>query len=182
VFTSSTGVYAQCHGEWIDETSPVEPNTFAGRRLLEGEQLLHASPFAATVVRLAGLYGPGRTRLIDQVRQGTAVCPAGEPVYLNLIHRDDAVGALYRLMRLAHTAPLYLGVDHHPADQGSLLRWLAAYLQVPSPPLEAIPNSIKAQRRSNKRCRNTRLVAAGYAFRYPSFRQGYTAILTAAEA
>lgn len=179
--TSSTGVYAQCHGEWVDEASPTEPTHFSGRRLLEGEHLLQASPFAATVVRLAGIYGPGRTRLIDSVRQGTAVAPAGAPVYVNLIHRDDCVGALYRLMRLASPAPLYLGVDHHPVDKGMLLRWLAARLGVPSPQLEAAPDAMRQQARSNKRCRNARLVAAGYAFRYRSFRAGYGALLTPAE-
>ncbi len=176
-FTSSTGVYAQCHGEWVDESWPAEPTHFSGRRLLEGEQLLRESPFAATVVRLAGIYGPGRTRVLDSVRQGTAICPAGESVYVNLIHRDDCVGALYRLMRLAYPAPLYLGVDHHPTDQGALLRWVAAQLGVPPPPLEAVPETIKQQRRSNKRCRNGRLVAAGYALRYRSFRSGYAALL-----
>jgi nucleoside-diphosphate-sugar epimerase len=178
-FTSSTGVYAQQHGEWVDESWPTEPSNFSGQCLLAGEQLLHASPFEATVVRLAGIYGPGRTRLIDNVRQGTAVCPAGDGVYLNLIHLDDCVGALYRLLRLAYPAPLYLAVDHHPTDQGTLLRWVASQLGIPPPPLEAVPGHIQRQRRSNKRCRNTRLVAAGYAFRYPSFRSGYTALLTA---
>jgi len=178
-FTSSTGVYAQCHGEWVDETWPAEPTHFSGIRLLEGEALLRESPFPATVVRLAGIYGPGRTRLIDSVRQGTAICPAGEPIYMNLMHRDDCVGALYHLMRFAYPASLYLGVDHHPVDRGTLLRWLAARLAVPSPPLETVAEALRQGRRSNKRCRNDRLIAAGYAFRYPSFRTGYAALLAA---
>ena len=178
-FTSSTGVYAQCHGEWVDETWPAEPTHFSGIRLLEGEALLRESPFPATVVRLAGIYGPGRTRLIDSVRQGTAICPAGEPIYMNLMHRDDCVGALYHLMRFAYPASLYLGVDHQPVDRGTLLRWLAARLAVPSPPLETVAEALRQGRRSNKRCRNDRLIAAGYAFRYPSFRTGYAALLAA---
>lgn len=175
--TSSTGVYAQTHGEWVDETSPTEPTHFSGTCLLAGERLLHASPFEATVLRLAGIYGPGRTRLIDSVRQGTAVTPTGENVYLNLIHRDDCVGALYRLMRLAYPAPVYLGVDHYPVEQGALLRWVAAQLGVAPPPFETTPGSLRQARRSNKRCRNHRLVAAGYALRHRSFRSGYTALL-----
>ena len=178
-FTSSTGVYAQCHGEWVDETWPAEPTHFSGIRLLEGEALLRESPFPATVVRLAGIYGPGRSRLIDSVRQGTALCPAGEPIYMNLIHRDDCVGVLYHLMCLASPAPLYLGVDHHPVDRGTLLRWLAAKLEVPSPPLEAVADAMRQGLRSNKRCRNDPLIAAGYAFHYRSFRTGYAALLTA---
>ena len=59
-FTSSTGVYAQTHGEWVDEDSPTEPVRYAGKRLLEGERLLLSGPFPATIVRLAGIYGPGR--------------------------------------------------------------------------------------------------------------------------
>ncbi len=177
VVTSSTGVYAQRHGEWVDEASPTEPTDFVGMRLLEGERLLDDSPFDTTVVRLAGIYGPGRTRLIDSVRQGTAVAPAGEPVYINLIHRDDCTGVLARLMRLAYPAPLYLGVDHTPTDRGLLLRWLAAQLGVPSPALETVPDAMRQSMRSNKRCRNTRIVAAGYAFRYRSFRAGYAALL-----
>src|SRR5262249_13564785 len=178
-FTSSTGVYAQCHGEWVDESWPAEPTHFSGIRLLESEGLLQESPFPTTVVRLAGIYGPGRSRLIDSVRQGTALCPAGEPIYMNLIHRDDCVSALYHLMRLADSAPLYLGVDHHPVDQATLLRWLADKLQVPSPPLEAVSDAMRQHRRSNKRCHNGRLVAAGYAFRYRSYRTGYAALLAA---
>lgn len=178
-FTSSTGVYAQCRGEWVDELSSTEPTHFSGLRLLEGEALLRESPFPATVVRLAGIYGPGRTRLIDSVRQGTARCPAGEAIYLNLIHRDDCVGALYYLMRSDSAAPLYLGVDHHPVDKGTLLRWLAARLEVPSPPLETVSEALRQRLRSNKRCHNGRLIAAGYAFRYRSFRTGYAALLAA---
>lgn len=177
--TSSTGVYGQGHGEWVDESCAAEPTHFSGIRLLEGEALWRESPFPATVVRLAGIYGPGRSRLINSVRQGTAACPAGEPIYMNLIHRDDCVGALYRLMRLAYPAPLYLGVDHHPVEKGTLLRWLAARLEVPSPPLETESDAMRQRLRSNKRCRNGRLVAAGYALRYRSFRTGYAAVLAA---
>jgi len=177
--TSSTGVYAQCHGEWVDETWPTEPTHFSGLRLLEGEQLLREGPFPATVVRLAGIYGPGRSHLIDSVRQGTAVCPAGEPIYVNLMHRDDGVGALYHLMRLASPAPLYLGVDHYPVDRGMLLRWLAVQLGVPSPALEEVPGIMRRQVRSNKRCCNDRLLAAGYVFRYRTFHSGYATVLAA---
>lgn len=177
LLTSSTGVYAQQRGEWVDETDATEPTHFVGARLLEGERLLRDSPFASIVVRLAGIYGPGRTRLLDSVRNATAVAPAGEPLYVNLIHRDDCVGALYHLMRLARPEPLYLGVDHAPTDRGVLLQWLAAQLGLPAPPLEAVPDGLRQNLRSNKRCRNTRLVAAGYAFRYRSFRAGYSALL-----
>src|SRR4030095_5511209 len=88
-FTSSTAVYAQTGGEWVDETSETLPREFSGQRLLEGEGWLLRSPVSAPVVRRGGTYGPGRTRLIDQVRRGDSVCQTVEPRYTNRIHRDD---------------------------------------------------------------------------------------------
>lgn len=177
-FTSSTGVYAQSHGEWVDEDSPTEPVRYSGQRLLEGERLLLDSTFPATVVRLAGIYGPGRTRLIDGVRRGTAVYTETSPLYMNLIHRDDCVGVLRYLMRLRWPESLYIGVDHRPVERGTLLRWLAGQLGVAAPP-SAAPEAmgLGTHRSGNKRCRNARLLAAGYTFRYPTYHAGYGMIL-----
>ena len=175
-FTSSTAVYAQTSGEWVDETSETLPAEFSGRRLLEGEELLFRGPFAATVVRMAGIYGSGRTRLIDQVRHGEAVCDTTEPRYTNRIHRDDCVGVLQHLMRLSSLETLYLGTDGEPADQAEVLRWLAKRLGAPPSRLEpGMPTGRESK--SNKRCRNSRLLQSGYSFRYRTFREGYDAIL-----
>lgn len=176
-FTSSTAVYAQVSGEWVDEMSPAQSEHFSGRRLLEGEQLLLGSRFPATVLRLGGIYGPGRARLIESVRQGLAAYPEGPPVYANRIHRDDCVGSLCHLMTLPQPAHLYLGVDHHPADQCAVLRWLAAQLSVPPPRTEGVSGFQERSQRSNKRCSNARLVASGHVFRFPTFREGYRALL-----
>ena len=178
-FTSSTGVYAQASGAWVDETSPTEPAEFSGIRVLEGERLLIENPFPATVLRLGGIYGPGRTRLIERVRQGLAVCQDGPPLYTNRIHRDDCAGALRHLMTLAEPASLYLGVDHEPAEQCEVLQWLAARLGVSPPGVEPPSGSEVRRHQSNKRCSNAKLVASGYVFRYSSFRDGYMALLDA---
>ena len=177
LFTSSTGVYAQSSGEWVDETSPTQPADFSGIRLLEGERLLLGSQFPATVLRLGGIYGPGRARLIESVCKGLAVCTEGLPVYTNRIHRDDCAGALRHLMNLPQPDRLYVGVDQEPAEQSIVLRWLATQLGVPPP--QAGPFSEPQTRRhhSNKRCVSARLVASGYVFRYPTFRDGYAALL-----
>jgi hypothetical protein len=82
-------------------------------------------------------------------------------------------------MLLPQPDPLYLGVDHEPADQCTLLRWLAAQLGAPPPRLEAVPASDTRRHRTNKRCCNAKLVASGYVFRYPTFRDGYAALLAA---
>ena len=186
IFTSSTGVYAQSGGEWVDEASPTEPVSFAGQRMLEAERVLLSSAFPATIVRLGGIYGSGRTRLIRQVRQGGAVCSDGPPVYTNRIHRDDCANVVCHLLSLSQPDSLYLGVDHDPADQAEVFRWLAARLGVPLQRVE--PASYRAPhahdgraKRSNKRCRNTKLLESGYVFQYPSFREGYAAILAEEE-
>lgn len=175
VFTSSTGVYAQCSGEWVDEDSPAEPSHFGGQQLLAGERLFLDSAFPATVLRLAGIYGPGRTRLIDDLRRGGVTYQETPPSYLNLIHRDDCVGALRHLATLARPASLYVGVDYQPVDRGTLLRWLSGVLNTQPPRMVADTGG----RRSNKRCRNARLVASGYPFQYPTFKHGYSAIVDA---
>jgi nucleoside-diphosphate-sugar epimerase len=173
LYTSSTGVYAQSAGEWVDEDSAAEPGHFSGRRLLEGEHLLLRSRFPATVVRLAGIYGPGRARLVERVRQGEAVIPGGAPVYANRIHRDDCAFVLRHLMALDDAAPLYAAADDEPADLASVLRWIAQRLGVPPPRVEVVETSARYGRTSNKRVRNGRLLASGYRFRYPTFREGY---------
>jgi nucleoside-diphosphate-sugar epimerase len=173
LYTSSTGVYTQSAGEWVDEESAAEPEHFSGRRLLEGEHLLLRSRFPATVVRLAGIYGPGRSRLVERVRQVEAVIPGDGPVYANRIHRDDCAGVLRHLMALESPAPLYAAADHEPADLATVLRWIAQRLRVPPPRVEAAETGARYGRTSNKRVRNGRLLASGYLFRYPTFREGY---------
>jgi nucleoside-diphosphate-sugar epimerase len=177
VFVSSTGVYGQTRGEWVDETSPTEPTHFSGRRLLEAEALLRASAHPSVVLRLGGIYGPRRTRLIEDVRQGRAAIARGGPHYTNRIHRDDCVGALDHLIELADPAPCYLGVDSDPEEEAVVLRWLAGVLGA-SPPREASRDEPRGARRSgSKRCRNALLVSSGYSFKYPSYREGYIAVL-----
>ena len=178
-FTSSTAVYGQSGGEWVDEDSPAAASHFRGRLLRAGEQLLLQGPIAGTVLRVGGIYGPGRHRLIDSVRRGEACCYEGPPRYLNHIHRDDCAGALAHLMGLDNPRPLYLLVDHEPAEQCQVLGWIADRLDVPAPPL--MPSEGRSPARGNKRCRNTRLVGSGYTFRYASFREGYEALLAGTE-
>lgn len=180
VFTSSTGVYAQDDGGWVDEDSPTEPSRFSGRLLLEGERVARHGPIEATVLRLGGIYGPGRTWLIDRVRSGEARLLAGPPRYTNRIHRDDAAGALAHLLELGRPETVYLGVDGEPGEHNAVIRFIARELGVPEPP-PASGSAMPPGRSGNKRCRNDRLVGSGYVFRYPSFRDGYRELLRLAE-
>ncbi len=176
-FTSSTSVYAQQRGEWVDEGSRTRPKHFAGEILLLAERLLHASAFDATVVRLGGIYGPGRTGLLQRVARGEVPVHPDSRRYSNRIHRDDAAGALRHLMfgLPDGTAPhdLYLGVDSEPADQAEVVRFMATALGVPPPPESAGEHGESPRRPGSKRCRNDRLRAEGYALLFPSFRDGY---------
>lgn len=177
LFVSSTAVYGDAGGGWVDENTSPRPGGFSGRVLLEAEQLLQAAfsgtATTATSLRLGGIYGPGRTRLIDQVRGGTAVVPE-DARYTNRIHRDDAAAAIVHLATVPpEPAPVYVGVDNDPADLGTVLRFLAAELGLAEPPVgDAGP-----ARGGNKRCRNDLLRSTGFEFAFPSFREGYRDIL-----
>jgi nucleoside-diphosphate-sugar epimerase len=174
-FTSSTGVYAQDDGSAVDESSPTEPTGFRGTLMLEAERVLAASALPYTVLRLGGIYGPGRTRMIESVRSGRATRRPGRH-FGNRIHRDDAAGALAHLVTQAlhgvAVPPLLIGVDHEPADEAEVLGWIATQIDVAPPPVgEGEPVT------TGKRCANARLLASGYRFAYPTFREGYGAEL-----
>ena len=184
LFVSSTAVYGDAGGDWIDETTTPEPGGFSGRIIREAEDLLvsrlDGTGITPVVLRLGGIYGPGRTRLIDQVRGGSAVIPA-EPRFTNRIHRDDAAAAIVHLCTMDPVpAPVYLGVDNEPAEMGEVLRFLAAELGLPQPPSGASEGggqSGEPSRGGNKRCSNALLRSTGFEFTYPSFREGYRDIL-----
>ncbi|TDT76159.1 nucleoside-diphosphate-sugar epimerase [Arthrobacter sp. AG258] len=176
LFVSSTAVYGDAAGGWVDEATEPNPGGFSGKVLLEAEELLHgrlSGRSATTALRLGGIYGPGRTRLIDQVRSGSAVIP-DDVRYTNRIHRDDAAAAIVHLATMADVpAPVYVGVDDEPADLGAVLRFLASELGLPEPQAgDAGP-----ARGGNKRCRNDLLRSTGFNFTFPTFREGYRDVI-----
>jgi nucleoside-diphosphate-sugar epimerase len=177
LFISSTAVYGDAGGGWVDEDTAAVPGGFSGRILLEAEELLHArfdgARTTATSLRLGGIYGPGRTRLINQVRSGSGVIPK-DLRYTNRIHRDDAAAAIVHLATMpADPAPVYVGVDDDPADLGTVFRFLAAAMDLAEPPV----GNAGPARGGNKRCRNQLLRSTGFEFNFPSFREGYQDIL-----
>lgn len=176
VLISSTAVYGQLNGEWVDEDSPTEPNSFSGRRMLESEQLALSSGIPSTILRFGGIYGPGRERMLTKVRNGEP-CPATPPLYTNRIHRDDCVQALLHVADEQVPPGLYLATDDAPCTQCELMDWLAGQLGLPRPPRTAAAPG--GRRGSNKRCRNDKLKAAGFRLRYPSYREGYGALIAA---
>ena len=179
LLSSSTAVYHQCNGEWVDEDSPTEPHGFSGRILLQAEALLRErAAHRATVLRFGGIYGPGRERLLREVAAGIGC--AREPVrYTNRIHREDCAGILQflvgRLLRGQALAPLYLGVDSEPAPMWEVRHWIAAELGVVLD--DAAGGAQGGRAPGSKRCSNRRLLEAGYALRYPDFRAGYAPLI-----
>ncbi|MFA9424932.1 SDR family oxidoreductase [Natronorubrum sp. A-ect3] len=181
VYTSSTGVLGDHDGDWVDEETPLEPTTEKTEVLAEAEQVARELPpeygFDGTVARYAGLYGPGRYRL-ERYLEG----PVTEG-YLNMVHRDDAAGAVRYLLEedLARGEVVQV-VDDEPVDKWTFADWLAAACDVDQPPkrtkadrLEDTDLSDAARRRilTSKRCSNEKLRELGYTFAYPTYREGY---------
>jgi nucleoside-diphosphate-sugar epimerase len=176
LFVSSSSVYGQQSGEWVDETSPAEAAGFSGRIMREAEQVALHSGLPASIVRLTGIYGPGRSDLMNRVRQGYSVA-IDPPLYGNRIHADDAAGLLAFLLMIdargAAVDDCYIGVDDVPAPLAEVVDWMRKRLGVTQWSEE---NSVR--RAGSKRCSNARAKALGWAPRYPSYIDGYEAMLT----
>jgi len=185
VMASSTSVYGQRRGEHIDEDSPTHPTQFRGETLLASEGLVAASEIPSVVVRLGGIYGPGRTSLIDRAREGRLRLRPIEH-FTNRIHRDDAAGLIRHLLFHPNPESVYLGVDDQSAEEAEVFGWLAKELGVPPPAEQAEQEEGGAADRrravGSKRCTNQRARESGYRFRYPSFREGYGELIRALQA
>ncbi|NVK36531.1 MAG: SDR family oxidoreductase [Gammaproteobacteria bacterium] len=177
IFVSSTSVYPQHDGSWVDESTPAEPTAFAGRKMLEAEDKLAQSDFPHTSVRFSGIYGPGRTRLINQAKSGSH-CDPEPDMWTNRIHRDDCIGVLAFLieqdMAGKKVEELYIGTDPSPTTLFEILEWLKDRIGDVEPDHD-VP---EASRRGNKRLSCQRLLDAGYTFKYDHYQKGYDEILT----
>ena len=181
VYTSSTGVYGDHDGAFVDEDTPIDPKTEKTEVLADAERIARETAADAgidgTVARFAGLYGPDRYRL-DRYLTG----PVTEG-YLNMVHRDDAAGAVAFCLDLGVArGETVLVVDDEPVDKWAFADWLAAECGVEPPPKRTIEErladpdlSTAARRRiqTSKRCANDRLRESGYEFAYPTYREGY---------
>ena len=167
---SSTAVYDIDDGSQVDEDTPASPGTPTSTMLIEAENVLRSALDHVVVLRLGGIYGPGRGRMIDQARSGFAGPPGSH--FTNRIHRDDAAAAIVHLTTIDAPEQLYLGVDNDPADREDVLQFLAAELGVDRP-----ASSPTSDPTTGKQCANSRLRASGFDFDYPTFREGYRAVL-----
>lgn len=182
VYTSSTSVYAQIGGEWVDEESAAEPVEETGRILRETEEVVRQR--GGLVARLAGIYGPGRSALLRKFLSGEARIEAGGNRYLNQAHRDDIAAALFLLAKLSSEKRLPRSqivnvADDQPIKQREGYEWLAEKLNRPLPRLADQPGGRK-RGASNKRVSNKRLRALGWQPKFPTFQIGMeTSVLPA---
>ncbi|MFC7057682.1 SDR family oxidoreductase [Halovenus salina] len=185
IYTSSTGVYGDHSGDWVDEATPIDPETERQQTLADAEAVARerADDIATTVVRFAGLYGPDRYRL-ERYLDG----PVTEGI-LNLTHREDAAGALaFVLGEEVARNEVLLAVDDEPVSKWELADWLAESCGESVPPKqtkaerladESLSTGARQRIEADKRCQNEKLRSLGYDLQYPTFREGYQAAVDA---
>ena len=174
LFVSSTAVYGDHGAQWIDEDTPTAPKSFNGRVLLETEQWLHSqsAQFETLSLRLSGIYGPGRSYLLDRLRAGQATAPAAESHWVNRIHIEDAAAAVLHLLNLPNPQPVYLVTDSTPLPMRVLYDALAKLVGGAVPLEGAAPASVGSKRLSNARLRDS-----GFNFKWPDSRDGHAALI-----
>lgn len=170
LFVSSTAVYGQDDGSWVDEESATEPGGFNGAVLLEAEAVARASGWTACALRLGGIYGPGRTWLIRRALSDEATCQGDPPRWTNRIHIDDAARMAAHLLSRQDLPAVVNGVDPAPTPECEVLGWIAERLGRPAP--RRVSGAGAA-----KRVRCGVLGPDEFRFLYPSFREGYAALL-----
>jgi len=180
VNTSSTSVYGQNDGSVVVETDPISPPTETSQVLVATENLLLAAAmhikFPTVILRLAGIYGPGRGHWFKQFLRDEAQLEADGSRFLNMIHRDDVVGAIIATLQGGAPVPsVFNVVDDEPVTQRDFFAWLAGQLGKPMPPSVSADTEANRKRGvTNKRVSNQRLKKMlGYQFKYPTFREGY---------
>jgi nucleoside-diphosphate-sugar epimerase len=191
IYISTTGVYGDASGNWVDEDTPPDPQRDGGWASLAAERELAESPFAerGIILRLAGIYGPGRIPFLDQLRSGEPI-PAPNEGYLNVIHADDASAVIVAAAQLGRKhatgadSRMFCASDGHPVVRGDYYREVARLIGAP-PPTFVTPdlNSPRAARaEANRRVKNSRMLdELGVQLAYPDFRAGLAAILGGCE-
>jgi nucleoside-diphosphate-sugar epimerase len=178
LFISSTAVYGEHGDDWVDEDTPVNPKNFNGRVLLECEQWLkefgrqHA--LTTLSLRLSGIYGPGRTTLLEKLKLGQVGAPSSTAHWANRIHIEDAAAAIVHLMEFENPQSTYLISDSTPLPMRTLYEALAQLVGGPVPPDSASPTFVGSKRLSNARIRET-----GFVFQWPDSRDGYRDMIQA---
>lgn len=184
IYVSTTGVYGDAAGAWVDEQTPPNPRRDGGRAALAAEQFLANHPLGArsVILRLAGLYGPDRVPFLELLRAGEPI-PAARHGHLNLMHVDDAaavVVAADRLVPFQDGPRVYCVSDGHPVERGEYFREVAR--QIGAPPVRFTAPAVDSPRarraEADRRVRNERVLSdLNVQLVYPDYRDGLAAVL-----
>jgi nucleoside-diphosphate-sugar epimerase len=168
IFTSSTSVYPQRDGSSVTEDSPAEPVFENAQVLRQAEKII--LDHDGIVLRVAGIYGPGRSFLLRSLMNGTSVI---SDRFVNQVHRDDVASAISFLARSRAVDPprVFNVVDDTPPRRAEILDWLSARLGLPLTSSSATAEPKRG--RSNKRVSNAKLRGLGWVPAYPSYREGF---------
>jgi len=171
---SSTAVYGESDGGIVDETTDPRPTGFNGKVLLEMEQVAASCTDSLVVLRLSGIYGPGRERLIRIAASEGLEIQQTPPYFTNRIHRDDAAAVLKHLLQIDDPQALYVGTDDLPAPRYEVVEWLAREQGADAPKARIDEGASKGKRVNNQRLRDS-----GFKLSYPDYRAGYGAVIAA---
>lgn len=187
IYVSSTSVYGQSSGEWVDETSVCQPTQSGGQLNLAAEQHVkeHFSAQSTStfnIMRLAGIYGPGRLlSRVESLRSGSPIMGRSDS-WLNLIHVDDAVTAVQAVALNGHRDAIYNVVDDRPIRRGEYFEMLAKLIGAPTPTFDPNQPGVRGSGGLNKRCANQRIRSAlGWSPVYSSIDTGLPAAVRAAD-
>jgi nucleoside-diphosphate-sugar epimerase len=172
LLVSSTAVYGEDNGAVVTEETEPNPTGFNGKILLEMEQLARSCTENLVVVRISGIYGPGRDRLIRLAASDSLELQRFPPEFTNRIHRDDAAAVLRHLLEIEAPDALYLATDNLPASRFEVVAWLASMQGHVEPQGLAVENAGQGKRVSNRK-----LLESGFRMIYPDYRTGYAALL-----
>jgi len=180
-YLSTTGVYGDRSGDWVDEESPLTPTTDRGRRRLEAERAW-TDLLGAHLFRLAGIYGPGRNQLVS-LRDGTAKRIVKPGQIFSRIHVDDIAGVVEASIAMPNPGRAYNVCDDEPAPPQDVVTYAANLLGMPPPPEIAFAEAdlspmAKSFYAESKRVANRRIKEElGYRLLYPTYREGLRALL-----
>ena len=183
VYTGSTSVYPQGGGARVDESASIESTRLEGNPLVEVEDRLLSSGQRGFVLRLAGIYGPGRHYLLDQLRSGCGEIAGQGDHRLNLIHRDDIAGAIWATFAAPLEVPggVFNVADDGAATKAEVAAFLAEKLGLP------VPRFTGESAPGRRRITPDRVIAndkikqvLGWRPLYPTYRDGYGTLLSAA--
>jgi len=172
IFVSSSRVYGQQAGEWINEESPTKPTDERGKILLAAEKQFLAFNDRTTIVRFSGIYGRSNY-FVNQLKTGVGI-QKEPPYYTNRIHHEDCVRALAFIINKKSNGDklrsIYLATDNDPATKWDVASFLAQSLTLPKPTALSVEKSAS----SNKRLENKRLMEEGFEFKSKSYKDGYS--------